>query len=132
MSQYDLDEQIKGEIKDQVDRLNTEVFKKTDGRWWIDWQFHPSADLEAQLDSESRLNDHFDRAIKIKMRKRFDNKSRGLKRKLIERDGEHCASCEKSESLVIDHVVSISRGGTNDIENLQLLCNTCNEKKGAK
>jgi 5-methylcytosine-specific restriction endonuclease McrA len=32
----------------------------------------------------------------------------------------------------IDHIVPISRGGQNEIENLRLMCNKCNCSKGAK
>ena len=34
--------------------------------------------------------------------------------------------------LEIDHIVPISRGGIDDIENKQILCNVCNCKKGNK
>lgn len=30
----------------------------------------------------------------------------------------------------IDHVVPIAKGGTNDLDNLAILCPTCNMKKG--
>ena len=32
----------------------------------------------------------------------------------------------------IDHKTPLRRGGTNDMENLQLLCPTCNMSKGTK
>lgn len=40
-----------------------------------------------------------------------------------------CSICGKSGKMVIDHIVPLSRGGTNDIENLQPLCHSCNVKK---
>lgn len=32
----------------------------------------------------------------------------------------------------VDHVIPVSKGGTNDFENLEPSCKTCNQKKGAK
>lgn len=32
----------------------------------------------------------------------------------------------------IDHILPIARGGLTNIDNLQLLCESCNQKKGAK
>lgn len=47
-------------------------------------------------------------------------------------DAGICAHCGTSESLSVDHVIPISRGGTNDLENLQCLCRPCNSRKGAR
>src|SRR5690349_21250614 len=35
--------------------------------------------------------------------------------------GERCANCGSSEKLVLDHVLSIARGGLSTFDNLQLL-----------
>jgi 5-methylcytosine-specific restriction endonuclease McrA len=40
-----------------------------------------------------------------------------------------CSICGKHGKVVIDHIVPLSRGGTNDIDNLQPLCHSCNVKK---
>lgn len=45
-----------------------------------------------------------------------------------------CLRCYRQEpaiKLSPDHVIPLSRGGTNDIGNIQPLCRTCNEKKYA-
>lgn len=42
-----------------------------------------------------------------------------------------CAECGKHRKLEIDHIVPVSRGGSGDINNIQLLCGTCNKKKSA-
>jgi ribosomal protein S27E len=45
-----------------------------------------------------------------------------------------CNFCgEKEEKkLTIDHIKPVSKGGTDDLNNLQILCRSCNSKKGAK
>ena len=45
-----------------------------------------------------------------------------------------CAICKTStkKSFHIDHVMPLSKGGSNDAGNIQLLCATCNLKKSAK
>lgn len=40
-----------------------------------------------------------------------------------------CASCGCSDSLQVDHRRPVSKGGTNDPENLQCLCQRCNRTK---
>lgn len=52
-----------------------------------------------------------------------------LYKKLVERDGEKCVICGSLKNLAIDHKIPRSKGGTNDIENLQLLCKPCNNEK---
>jgi 5-methylcytosine-specific restriction endonuclease McrA len=47
------------------------------------------------------------------------------------RDGFHCANCQLTTDLQLDHVKPLALGGTNDTFNLQLLCAACNMSKGA-
>ena len=47
--------------------------------------------------------------------------------------GNICLWCEsKPERLSADHVIPLSRGGTNLIENIQPLCAKCNSKKNTR
>lgn len=63
----------------------------------------------------------------------YDNEGFGentlLKRFLIEEKGPFCEDCGQETKLQVDHIIPISRGGTNDMENLQLLCYKCHQKK---
>jgi 5-methylcytosine-specific restriction endonuclease McrA len=46
-----------------------------------------------------------------------------------------CAYCRRSLSGArreVDHIRALSRGGSNNRRNLQILCRTCNTRKGAK
>lgn len=41
-----------------------------------------------------------------------------------------CELCGSAENLVIDHITALSQGGTNDLDNLRTLCQSCNTKQG--
>ena len=40
-----------------------------------------------------------------------------------------CCYCGSSERLVVDHIIPITKGGQNTIENTQILCCSCNSIK---
>lgn len=50
---------------------------------------------------------------------------------VYKRDGFKCVRCGCSD-LTIDHIIPIAKGGTNEDNNLQTLCRSCNSKKGTK
>jgi len=55
-----------------------------------------------------------------------------IKERIYKRDNYKCRYCNSKKNLTIDHIIPIMRGGTNKIENLQVLCETCNQAKGHK
>jgi hypothetical protein len=51
---------------------------------------------------------------------------------LLRHFGRKCAQCgSREEPLHIDHIIPLARGGTNDALNLEVLCKTCNLRKGS-
>ena len=57
---------------------------------------------------------------------------------VVARDRGKCAYCHKDISMEllakphIDHIIPLSRGGCNDLVNVQLCCETCNLSKGSR
>lgn len=108
--------------------------------------------LESHQDDEFANSEMFDEAIRFlremkarydaaQLRKRFKvhparkvvtNNYDALFLAVGKRDGFHCGACKATKNLQLDHVIPVSVGGSSDVENLQLLCGSCNSKKGDK
>ena len=76
----------------------------------------------------SLQRDHDNRSRRV-----FQNRKRSIKNAVINRDGGFvCKSCgeDSPAKLDMDHIIPLGTdGGTNDIENIQVLCKTCHRKK---
>lgn len=64
--------------------------------------------------------------------KRSRNISSEVKRAVYERDGGCCVQCGSNEDIEYDHDLPFSKGGSNTVNNIQILCFRCNREKGAK
>jgi 5-methylcytosine-specific restriction endonuclease McrA len=42
----------------------------------------------------------------------------------------HWPGCDRTDDLTCDHIVPVSRGGTDDLHNLTVLCRSHNSQKG--
>ena len=65
-------------------------------------------------------------------RKDISSNYRQLLAYIGKRDGFYCRACNSVSDLQIDHVKPVAKGGTNDLDNLQLLCGACNRQKSDK
>ena len=58
-----------------------------------------------------------------------------IRKELFRRQGGRCMYCgsrQRMDLMDIDHKIPVARGGSNQRSNLQLLCRTCNARKGTK
>lgn len=51
---------------------------------------------------------------------------------LLQKYNYMCLSCGSTEDICADHIIPLSKGGLNTIDNIQPLCRVCNSKKGTK
>lgn len=52
---------------------------------------------------------------------------------VLEKYGNRCLCCGRSDvRITMDHVLPLSKGGTNTIDNVQPLCFSCNSRKSVK
>jgi TPR repeat protein len=52
-----------------------------------------------------------------------------VRREVWRRDGGKCVKCGSRTNLEYDHIVPISKGGSNTARNIELLCESCNRAK---
>jgi 5-methylcytosine-specific restriction endonuclease McrA len=57
---------------------------------------------------------------------------RKLREAVFDRDGVACTYCGSPDNITVDHAIPLTRGGTNDLENLTPACKPCNSSKGNK
>ncbi|MFF2344233.1 HNH endonuclease [Pseudarthrobacter sp. NPDC058119] len=48
-----------------------------------------------------------------------------------ERDKGTCVACGSTNEIQFDHIIPLAKGGSNNVENLELLCGPCNRSKSA-
>jgi len=48
------------------------------------------------------------------------------------RDEGKCVKCGRRDSLEYDHIIPLSKGGSNTVRNIELLCEKCNREKSNK
>ncbi|MFH8119917.1 MAG: HNH endonuclease [Candidatus Aenigmatarchaeota archaeon] len=57
---------------------------------------------------------------------------KSLRQEVFKRDGYKCVECgatKETTTLHVDHIIPKSEGGTDELDNLQTLCEKCNLAK---
>ncbi len=54
-----------------------------------------------------------------------------VRREVWRRDQGRCVECGSRERLEFDHIIAVSKGGSNTARNIELRCESCNRKKAA-
>lgn len=60
------------------------------------------------------------------------NISAKIRQTVMERNGYRCVKCDSFNDLQIDHIYPHSKGGSDNLDNLQTLCRVCNRIKKTK
>lgn len=106
---------------------NTQAADYDDGLEW--WEM-PARTPEGIERDRIRSEKHKAEARLYYLRDNMRKEARKRLPELIARDGNKCQRCGTTDKITVDHIVPLARGGTNDLENLQLLCKLCNGVKG--
>lgn len=60
-------------------------------------------------------------------RSRSDTISKKRRSKVLERDGNECLRCSSTTDLEVHHIIPVSQGGSDDMDNLATLCSECHK-----
>ena len=97
-------------------------------------------ELSEVQELERELTDHADIKAEIDQQDPTDYQDSShpgfitpvVRRKVWIRNKGQCAACGSRENLQYDYIVPTSEGGNNTLDNLQLLCKSCNQEKSVK
>ena len=82
-----------------------------------------------QAHKEIWKRDNPEKAALELRRSQWEAKCSRIKPLLLERDGHKCRVCDSIKGLSVDHITPLVAGGTDDFDNLWILCRACNSRK---
>ena len=86
---------------------------------------------------EKIWEDHYLKEIRNKTKQKKETQRKpitaSLRHEVFKRDDYTCQECgntRKETALEVDHIIPVSQGGTDEMDNLRTLCLRCNRDKG--
>lgn len=108
-----------------------------DDRWFTDIDGHDSEEVQALVTAyDLRLEKKLSEAKTVAAARRLPDGSlresipESIRHSVGRWDGGACRSCGNKSDLQYDHLIPVSMGGANSTDNLQILCGSCNRRKG--
>jgi 5-methylcytosine-specific restriction endonuclease McrA len=101
--------------------------------WRLRWSRAQAAWRRFRRDTPAYRKVSKRRRVALSTRAEWNRNRDTLAILVFQRDGYHCAWCDvelDNENWSIDHIIPISKGGTNELFNLQPMCRSCNSMKG--
>ena len=109
------------------------------GRQWLGVDISPKAAELVTLRMRDELGMFYQGVVRTDIPRRTDlgrlPAPRTHRTALYGQQGGFCAGCAghfQPQHLEVDHIIARAVGGTDHIENLQLLCGACNKIKGQR
>lgn len=94
---------------------------------WSKWKKGPLESPQSSL-SQDRPT-YFEKKKHKNVRTRIPSH---VRQAVYQRDGGKCSNCGSSEDIELDHIVPVSKGGSNTTQNVEFLCRSCNRSKSDK
>lgn len=73
-----------------------------------------------------------ERVLKIGGASKRESISEHVRMYVWRRDGSKCVECGSIRNLEFDHIIPVSKGGSNTARNIRILCENCNRSKSDK
>lgn len=134
------------DIENPIKIKNVNNGKPNHHYWYFQQKIYETSDLELSQDDVLALLNVETNKRRLQLEKAhalqamtsdFDSRNvrkpiaQDVKLLVWQRDSGRCIDCGSNENLEFDHIIPVSMGGANTARNLQLLCESCNRRKGA-
>jgi 5-methylcytosine-specific restriction endonuclease McrA len=103
--------------------------------YWNIYHFHDNNqinELKKRISESINYFEYLDSAEYKRQQANIFTANQKTRKAIFNRDGKICKKCKAVKNLTLDHIIPVSKGGKNSLENLQVLCKSCNSKKSNK